>query len=491
MRYNRLYKDNNFLTPTNYTQQLSAYTVNLKYEDLPPEVVERAKMILLQTIGVALASKNTAIAQKALKMALEANGGNGGPTAVWGSGKKMGTINAALALGTMSDALDWEDCSWTGHPAAGVIPCAWLAAEEKHKSGKDLIAAIVAGYEVYQRIAMAVQPSEQRRKEKGWGLTSWQIFGCIIPIAKLYGFDARKVDQSIGMGCECSTTPTCYHEVTMSDFYHYEHGYRARDGFSIAKAVEKGIHNCRDALDEPRCYTGVVCGNDGSNGSNATTIRSSEADLSWLTKDLGKRYLIMETLLKHWPANMWVQTSVEIVKDLVEQHGFGPEDVEEITIDPPVMKRMWAPDDGFTSVTHAQFSIPFVIASYLYDHTPGAQWYAPEKLRDPKIIALALKVKPGPSPVDSPASGFKMFREETGYPMKTITVTLKDGTKYVGKMDCHPGHPANMMTREQFADRFRIQAAPALEGERLEKALAVLCNIENEPDIGALGDLLI
>ena len=319
MRYNRLYKDNNFLTPTNYTQQLSAYTVNLKYEDLPPEVVERAKMILLQTIGVALASKNTAIAQKALKMALEANGGNGGPTAVWGSGKKMGTINAALALGTMSDALDWED---------------------------------------------------------------------------------------------------------------------------------------------------------------------------WLTKDLGKRYLIMDTLMKHWPANMWVQTTAEIVHNLAQANGFGPEDVEEIIVDPPVRERMWAPDDGFTSVTHAQFSIPFVIASYLYDHTPGAQWYAPEKLRDPKIIALALKVKPGPSPVDSPASGFKMFREETGYPMKTVTVTLKDGTKYVGKMDCHPGHPANMMTRAQFQDRFRVQSAPVLDSERQEEAIRLLCDVENCPDLSPLSGFL-
>ena len=490
MRYNRLYKDNHFLTPTTYTQQLSEYTANLKFEDLPPEVVERAKMILLQTIGVSLAAKNTAITKKVLKMAEEANGGDGGPTSVWGTGKKMSAINAALALGTMSDALDWEDCSWTGHPAAGVIPCAWLAAEERHMSGKDLITAIVAGYEVYQRIAMAVQPSEERRRTKGWGLTSWQICACIIPIAKLYGLDARKVDQSIGMGCECSTTPTCYHETTMSDFYHYEHGYRARDGFSIVKAVEKGIHNCRDALDEPRCYTGVVCGNDGSNGSNETTIRSGEADLTWLTRDLGKRYLIMETLLKHWPANMWVQTSVEIVKDLVEKYGFGPEDVEEIVVDPGVLKRMWAPEDGFTSVTHAQFSIPFVIASYLYNHTPGAQWYAQENLRDPKVIALARKVKPGPSPTDSPAVGFKMFREEKGYPMKTITVTLKDGTKYEGKMDCHPGHPKNMMSREEFAARFRIQAAPALQGEKLEAALETLCNIENVEDIATLAGLL-
>ena len=136
MRYNRLYKDNDFLTPTTYTQELSEYAEQLSYEDIPPEVVERAKMILLQTIGAALAAKGTPIAEKAGKMAREANGGPGGPTTVWGMDGKMAAVNAALVLGTISDALDWEDCSWTGHPAAGVIPCAWLAAEEKHKSGK-------------------------------------------------------------------------------------------------------------------------------------------------------------------------------------------------------------------------------------------------------------------------------------------------------------------------------------------------------------------
>lgn len=490
MRYNRLYKDNNFLTTTTNTQELSEYTVDLKYEDLPAEVVERAKLILMQTIGVSLAAKNTDTVAKVLKMSCEANGGEGGPTTVWGSGEKLAAVNAALALGTLADALDWEDCSWTGHPSAGVIPCAWLAAEEKHKSGKDLITAIVAGYEVYQRIAMAVQPSEERRQIKGWGLTSWQIFGCIIPIAKLYGLDARKVNQAIGMGCECSPIPANYHQTTMSDFYHYEHGYRARDGFLITKAVEKGIHNQRDALDEPRCYTGVICGDDGSNGSGETLIRSKEADLSWLTRDLGKRYLIMETLLKRWPANMWVQTAAEIVADLVKKYNFCAEDVEEILVDAPIRNRMWAPEEGFDSVTHAQFSVPFVIAAMLCNPTPGAEWFTDENMKDSKVIELMQRVKAGPSPETSPAEGFKMFREEAGYPMKKITVVLKDGTRYEGKMDCHPGHPWNMMSRGEIIERFRIQAAPALQGEKMDKAIEILSNIETVEDIAALSGLL-
>ena len=148
MRYNRLYKDNNFLTPTTYTQELSEYAEKLKYEDIPAEVIERAKMILMQTIGVTLGAKDTPIAAKAIRMADEANGGEGGPVTLWGKGEKLAAVNAALAMGTMADALDWEDCSWTGHPSAGIIPCAWIAAEERHKSGKDLLTAIVAGYEV-------------------------------------------------------------------------------------------------------------------------------------------------------------------------------------------------------------------------------------------------------------------------------------------------------------------------------------------------------
>ena len=64
MRYNRLHKDNNYLTPTTDTQTLSEYAVGLKYEDIPPEVVERAKMILLQTVGVSLAARNTDTAEK-------------------------------------------------------------------------------------------------------------------------------------------------------------------------------------------------------------------------------------------------------------------------------------------------------------------------------------------------------------------------------------------------------------------------------------------
>ncbi len=460
---------------TNYTDILSEFTEKTRFEDIPPEVVERAKMIMLQTIGVSLAAKDVPGTKKAAEMALAANGGAGGTATGWVSGDRLAPANAAFLAGALSDMLDWEDTSWTGHPACGIVPCAWVEAEHLKKSGKDLLTAIVLGYEVYQRIACAVQPTLDFQQEHGWGLTSWQIFGCIIPAVKLMGLDANAINKAIGLGTACSTLPTCLHEFTMSDFYHYEHGLRARDGIVIADLVQKGVHNFMDGLDDPAAYANLM---------------TDHYDPSWYTRELGETWLTMTTLLKHWPANMWVQTPAELASEIIFGNGLRKEDIREIIVDPPRMSRMdLPPEGGFKSLTHAQFSIPYVISAMLHDPTPGANWYSREMLSNPDVIAFAKRVVPGNSPPDPRGLGFKLFREGS-FLMKTMTVNTFDGRSFTKSMDCHPGHPANMMTREQFVDRFRIQAAPVLGGEKLERAIDALCSIETCEDISTLSGFL-
>lgn len=460
---------------TNYTDTLSAFTQRITYDDIPPEVIERAKMILIQTLGVSLAAKNVPGSLKAREMALTANGGEGGTATAWITGEKLSPVNAAFLNGSLADMLDWEDTAWTGHPSAGIVPVSWIMAEAHKKSGKDLLTAIVLGYEIYQRIAAAVQPTLEMQSTKGWGLTSWQIFGCIIPAVKLLGLDKDQINKAIGLGTACSTIPTCLHEFTMSDFYHYEHGLRAREGILIGDLVEMGVHNFMDALDDKAAYANHI---------------SDTEDESWYTKDLGDRWLTMTTLLKHWPANMWVQTPVELAHSLIHGNGLTPEEIEEIIVDPPRMSRMdLPPAEGFKSLTHAQFSIPYVIAAMAYHPKPGAYWYSSELLTDPKIISFAQRVKPGGSPPDPRGLGFKLFREGS-FLMKTVTVKTKDGRTFTQSMDCHPGHPANMMTREKFADRFRIQAEPVMQGEKLERAIKALLDVEHCPDVSLLSEFV-
>lgn len=472
MRYNRGFaKTNNCIPFTDRTIQISTYLENLKFEDIPAEVVERAKIILLHTVGAALAAKGSDVAEKANAIALAANSGLGGPVTRWAGEGKLSAVNAALLAGTLADALDWEDCSRTGHPAAGVIPVALVTAEERHKSGKELITAIVGAYELYQRIADSVEPDAEKRKN-GWGLTSWQIFATTLAAAKVYGFDARKIDQAIGMAIEHSTIPASYHGTTMSDFYHYEYGYRARDGVIIAKAVEKGIHNQRDMLDV-----------DDGQGYFMAMTKEPKPEL--LIENLGNTWMIMDTLLKPWPANMWVQSALQAVVELVEKNGIKAEDISEIVVDPAVKNRMDCPEDGWTSVTHAQFSIPFVLASWLLDPVPGAQWYAPEKLKDSAVLALAKKVKAGASEPECPRGSFDLFRVGD-FPVRNVTIRTTDGKEYTQACSKHPGHPHNMFSVEDAAARFRVQAAPVLQGEKLEKVIETILNVETVEDVADL-----
>ncbi len=494
MRYNTRYKDNNFLTPTIYTQTLSEYVENLKYSALPEKVITRAKLILLSTMGAVFAAKGAPTAEKSCQMALEANGGEGGPATVWGYGKKMSAINAAFAMGAMSDALDWEDCSCTGHPSAGVIPGAWIAAEEKHHSGKDLIAAIVAGYEVYQRIALAVQPSDLQWEDRGWGPASWQIFTALIPACKLYGLDARRTNQAIGMACESSTLPTSFSVRTMSDFKHYEYGYRARDGFLIAKSVEKGIHNNMDGLDDPTCYTGTICGNGGNFSVVEDKNQAIEdaADLTWLTRNLGTEYLILDTLLKPWPADIWSQSSIELVRRLMAEHGIQPDDVAEIVVDPMTADHMHVPANGYASSVQAQFSLPYAIAAAVREPMPGARWYSGAFMQDPEIIAFAQRIKAGPCAPNSDLENFKLFRNRS-FPAQKVDILLKNGVQVSGQMDCPPGHPSDMPTLSEAASRFEAQASEASAGgqpDHVRELADKLCDLESVEDIASLSELL-
>lgn len=458
---------------TKYTQELADFTYHLKYEDVPPEVIERAKFIAMQVIGVSFAVTGLPVADKAIGLG-KACGGSGGDATIWIDGTKSSVAGAAFANSTLADALDWEDCSWTGHPSASIIPCAFASAEALHKSGKDYLLSIVAGYEVYQRIAMAVQPPENWPSLKGWGLTAWQIFGGVIPTAKLYGLTPEQINQAIGFGCTACPIPGQLHHITMSDAYHYEHGFRSMEGVMCALNAKAGVDNYMDALDDPWSFENHMC-------------VSPSPD--WYTKDLGKRWLIMETLLKHWPANMWVQTPLEITYNLVRKHNLKKENIREIIVDPPTHLRMYYSPEGYTSLTQAQFSIPFMLATLITDPKPSPRWYERSKLTDPDILELAGKVKPGPSDMLFMPKCFKNF-QNGHHPVITITINTCDGNSYSETMECHLGHPRNMMNADQFKERFRVQAENCLKGGRMEEVIELLANIEDCDDMAMVGCLL-
>ncbi|MDR1045462.1 MAG: MmgE/PrpD family protein [Candidatus Adiutrix sp.] len=458
---------------TNYTKLLSEYSANLKYDKIPAEVIERAKLMTLHTLGVSLAAAPVELSGSAVRVGLAMNGGPGGAATSWLGGHKMSAANAAFVNGTLADMLDWEDCSWFGHPSAGTFPAALALAEELKKDGRSYLEAVVAALEIYMRVGLATQPAPDFNHNKGWGLTSWQIYASAAAAAKIMGFDAARTNQAYGMAALFCTISSNLTQGTMSNSYHYEHGMPAMAGVLGAYCVREGLDNLEGAFDSPYAFI-----------EKMTDAPQREL----LDKDLDK-FLMMRILIKHWPANMWVQTPTEIILDLLARHKFKPEEVAEIIVDPPTQFRMHYYPEGFSSLMEAQFSMPYVMAAAMLDPSPGPNWYTREKMSDPRLLALAAKIKPGSSPEHTLKGSFDLFIAGD-YPEKTVTVTMKDGSRYVGLLDRHKGHPDNMLSAAEFQDLFRHNARVLLKADRAERIIDYVMNIEKQSDLSGFGELL-
>ena len=445
---------------TDRTKQLCHFIKTLRYEDIPPAVIERAKMMVMQTVGVSLCSAELKQVQDAIAIAKEMSPGSEGTATLWSDGAKVSWEAAALAAGTMGDTLDWEDCSVTGHPSAGVIPTAVIASEVLHKSGKDLLTAVVVGYEVYQRVALAGRSN----------IVGYNIFGNLAVLMKLLDLSEEQMNQAFGVGTACAIIPANVHEITMSDSLNYLYGFRAESTITMIKTVLSGIENMEDAFDDPSAYL-AHCGYQ---------------EPEWLTLELGEHWMMMDMLLvKHWPANVFVQTSAELAARLVTKYHFNPDDVEEIIVRPSVAFRTWYTDTGYESITQAQFSIPYAVACAMYHPDPGAVWYQPDTMKDPKILALLNKVK-----ADGfvKMGGMKLIKDliDGKHPEKFMIVHLKNGSEFVESAFTHPGHPSYMLTREEFQDRFRLQTVNVLPREKAEGAIDCICHLEEYEDASVL-----
>jgi 2-methylcitrate dehydratase PrpD len=374
----------------------------------------------------------------------------------------------------MADMLDWEDCSWTGHPSANAIPGGLALAEAIGVSGKEYILAVVGGWEVYQRIANAVQPSENWGfLKKGWGLTSWEIYASAMPASKLLKLDKGRTNQAIGIAGMMTPIVSAKVHKSLTDFYHYQHGFTCRDGLVSAQIAKSGIDTLYDVL-------------DGDDGYWCTI--SDQCNWNSYTENLGKDFTIMRTLIKHWPSNMWIQTPLDNLDSIVRTHRIKPSEIAEISISPQFEHRMGYMPKGYDTITEAQFSIPYCLANYIFDPDPGPNWYTKKKRQDPKILELAAKVK-GTGPAQGLQASMQMLSEGS-FPEVTIKIMLKDGKEFINTLRFPKGHPGNMMTEDEYKERFRRAASFALKPKKIEKAIETILKLEKVNDMSAIGEIL-
>ena len=459
----------------NYTQILGEYAANLTFDKLPKEVVEQVKLITLHTIAVSVASRDTTTTSGARELA-EAKGGSAEATIWGGSRKKVPADEAAYVNGTAADALDWEDCTWTGHASAGAIPAGFAMAEKLGASGRQYIGAIAAAYEAYQRIAMSVQPELENQikntgKGRGWGLVNYNIFAAGIAAGKLRGFDPALMSKCITVNAYL--VPMCIGKTGGTDLYHAGHGAVAKSGVINSYITTSKLEDVYDGLDGPNGYWRQI---------------SDQVDWSWCDRDLGKDWLIMETLLKHWPANVWLQGPLECLHNIYVRRPFTADDVEKIEITPKIDIINQSRHRPML-ITQSQYSIPHCFAAYLENPEPSAVWFTADRRGpDSPFVALDPKVLVGGEEINRYVA-FRTFMART-FPETTAAITLKNGEVLTEKVLYPKGHPRNQFTLDEECSFFLKRTTEFLGEEKAQRFVEAIRNLENCENIAGLGQYL-
>ena len=180
------------------SRQFAEWVVRLRYEDLPPDVVDRAKGLTLQNVASALVGSQMPAGKQAIEFVIDEEGGAKAGGTIMVSGAKATKGGAAFANAEMMFAGGkWDTFRMLTHPGTVIIPGALVAAETERASGRTFITAIVAGYEVMERMAAEWIPTVMARGFHAGPVFS--IFGAAIAAAKIMGFNEDQVHAVISL----------------------------------------------------------------------------------------------------------------------------------------------------------------------------------------------------------------------------------------------------------------------------------------------------
>jgi 2-methylcitrate dehydratase PrpD len=443
------------------TAQVAEYAASCRYDDIPGDVVERAKQCIADTIATVIFGYDLPWSRIVVAYA-ERNGAGGKSRILGRGGARVHAPAAALANGALAHAFEMDNLTWpsTGvHPGATLLASALAVAQERGIGGRELIAAFVAGAEVMIRIGRATKHSNEGRGFHAPGTTG--PFGAAIACGKLMGFDAERMRNALGIAGSLACGIMEFARSGTGAMVKRLHlGRAAESGVLAASLAAEGFTGPASVLEGGFGFLRVFCGGD--------------FDASELTRDLGASYATRSIMLKRFPCHITAHTSVQAILELRAEHGYAAADVEAIHIagndKMAGVNNIRAPAD----IMMAQYSIPFCVAlAHLRDpHDPRS--FDQTAPADPQIRSLCERVtitigKDRPTPLAA-----------------DITVTLRDGRVFTCRVADFKGTPTQPLDGAELRDKFLMltRHCPADEmGEMFDR----LQNLEHEPDLDWIG----
>lgn len=442
------------------SEQLADFIRGLRFERFPGETIRMARLAFLDWLGSAARGGRERPAEIALAL-LRSQGGNPQSVLV-PTGERTSALNAALGNGIASHILELDDVHNRSivHAGAAVLPAAFAAAEMVHASGRALVEAIVAGYEVAIRIGEAVTPSHYYF----WHNTATcGAFGACAAAAKLLGLSREQTVWAIGSaGTQAAGLWEFLNDAAMSK--HLHPGKASQNGLLSAILAKGG-------------FTGASRILEGEKGFFRAMVPI--VDLNRITENLGSApFRVEENSFKFHASCRHTHPAMDVTLDLTRRHNIQAGDVSYIIVRTYGTAIEITSNPEPESVFAAKFSLPFCVALALKNRRCGLEDFSEETLRDLEIRNLMAKVK---LVVDEAI--------EAAHPAKWgvgVQIALISGQIYSGETDHPLGDPENLPDDGALTAKFRDLTLGVWEAGRVESVLQTVMNLEKMADVALL-----
>lgn len=447
------------------TEQFASFIAHTNYEDLPPETIAHAKERIMDTVGAAIAGCCNWEYAEPFRRAIAALGTGHCP--VLGGETIYSPAHAAMVNATFAHAVELDD----GHKNAGchagavIVPTALVMGQEWNCSGRDILAAVVLGYEVVYRIASHMNP---KQINKGFHPSSnCDVFGAMAVAGKLMGLNEVQLANGLGQAgmLACGTM-----EATRSGQRSkcVQVGQAAYNGITAAYLAAQGLEGCLSAL-------------EGKDGLFHT--QSEEVDAEDVVRDLGVVYSIANTYNKMYPCCRHAQPGIEAVLDLVQEHHITPEQVDHIWIGThQVAYDLTGSIKAPKNSGEAKFSLAYGSAAALKDHCFGVGHLTAPSYTNPDYLVLAERVTCAVDP-----SVQAKFPQQRGAKVKII---LKDGRTCEKELYDLKGSPNNPVGWAELETKFLANASAMLDADRARSLIQQFQCLEQRESIAALMQIL-
>lgn len=454
------------MTPV--TELLSRFAATLRFEDIPADVIERAQLLFMDLSGIMIRSQSID-STLVLKEALRELGQNHGATRVLGSAERWTPQAAALLAGAAAHSLDFDDTHAPAqlHPGAAVIPAALAAAQMVGASTRELLAGIVAGYEVMIRVALGVVPLAH--SQRGYHLSGTTgVFGATAAAGNILKLTPQQMEHAFGTALS-ESAGTGQFAVNGAWTKRFHVGNAAAGGLLAAALARQG-------------YTGATQAFEGREGF--FNVYSPEQAPEAAVQGLGTVWEVLQSGVKPYPCCRGIHAPLDAVMALHARHKIDITQIESVRVG--MAKRsvyvVGEPQErrrNPQNVVDCQFSTHLCISIALKTGHMGWDDYEPA-LADADIRALMQRVD-----VYEDAECEALFPQAFA---GVVEIRMRDGQVLREFVRVPRGEPSTMLTAGELRSKFSLLVRDALGEQGEARLFDAIGNMASGSDLDALFD---